>query len=93
MGISTPSNIVNIFQTVISTQFTIRNFTVVDSAIKSYNLGSFTSVTSDVVLVNGLFQIKGPIESYTLVGTSIVFNEDTVLVVGAEIVVYFDGQV
>ena len=93
MGISTPSSTVNIFQTVLSTQFLTKSFIVVDSATKSYNLGSFTAITSDVVLVNGLFQVSGLLNSYTLVGTDIIFNADTILSVGADIVVYFDGLV
>ena len=93
MGISTPANTVNIFQTVLSTQFQTKTFTVVNANTKIYDLGSFSSITSDVVLVNGLFQASGPFNSYTLVGTDIIFNEDTILSVGAEIVVYFDGLV
>ena len=93
MGIRPSVSTVNIFQTVLSTQFTSKVFIVVNSSIKTYNLGSFSVVSSDVVLINGLFQQEGANNSYQLVGTDIIFAETKILTINDNITVYFDGQI
>ena len=93
MGIRSTTNVINIFQTVLSSQFVDKLFIVTNPATRTYNLGVFSSVSSEVVLLNGLFQIAGVENSYLLVGTDIVFNADTLLTVGDSIRVLFDGQV
>ena len=92
MGIATASNIVNIYQTVLSNQFTNKIFTVTNPNVKDYDLVDAIVPDTDVVLLNGLYQIKGPDESYTISGSIISFNSTTILTPTDEISVYYEKQ-
>ncbi len=87
------NNIVNIFQVALSTQFTEQQFTVVNELIKTYSVENNIESGTDVVLLNGLFQIKGANESYVVDINSITFNPTTVLTVGDNITIYYNKQI
>lgn len=92
MGISAPSSTVNIYLTTLSTTFTETKIMVTNPSTKTYDLGFTIEPGTDVVILNGLYQIRGVGESYQPSSTAIIFNADTVLTVGDEIVVYYEKQ-
>jgi hypothetical protein len=92
MGITAPSSTVNIYLTTLSTTFTEKRFFVTDSNVKEYALENTLTPETDVVLLNGLYQIRGVGAAYQPTSTSIIFNTATILTAGDEIVVYFEKQ-
>ena len=90
MGIHAPVSQVIFYQTVLSGQFTEKHFLVTDGSVKTYDLVDAITANTDVVLLNGLYQVKGPGNSYTVVGSVVTFAETSVLTSGDNIVVYYE---
>ena len=93
MGILAPASTVNIYQTVLSTLFTEKQFIITSGSQKIYDLEYEVTPETDVVLLNGLYQVRGSEGSYTQQGSTIVFNDSTILTPGDDLVVYFEKKV
>jgi hypothetical protein len=89
MGIVHPTNIINIYQTALQADFKQQIFIVTNPSTKTYDVGETIIPGSDVVTLNGLYQIRGSTESYTTTATAVVFNATTILSVGDNIQVFY----
>jgi len=69
--------------------FENEHFVVSNPATLIYSLGFTPFANSELVLLNGVAQIKGASESYTITGNQVTFASDIGLNVGDDIVVNY----
>ena len=93
MGIVAPTNVVNLYLVSLEGDFNKENFEVTDSNQKTYTVSNTPEPGSVIVLLNGLYQVPGSGEAYTVSGSDITFTPSATLTVGDLIEIYYIIQV